>query len=435
MFERIRSLRSDRVKLVEQNNDLLKRAATDKRSLTPEELSEFDKREADANALKETIEREERALESSLSLSSSQGTRAAGRQGSIENRALPSDVKELRELQIQGITAWARGAETEDDQRVLAPLACNMGPQHQRAIGGGEQRATNIAGTANLGGYSVPQGFFPEMDKALKMFGSVEAAGPRILNTDGGADMPMPGIDDTSNTGELLTEIQDATELAVTLSQATLKAYWFGSKEVPVSWALLEDSAFSFDSIIAPILGERIGRIMNSYFTTASVTSQPKGIVPESALGATTAAAAAITYAEWLTFFHSMDPAYRAAGIKLALSDAALKMFRVVVDGNSRPLFRAGGANDELSGAPDKIDTVPIVINQDMAVPASAAKSCVLFYPQKYVVRRVRNIELYRVMNDTASVRSRTTRFVAYARGDGRAMPASAGAFKYLTHT
>jgi HK97 family phage major capsid protein len=110
-------------------------------------------------------------------------------------------------------------------------------------------------------------------------------------------------------------------------------------------------------------------------------------------------------------------------------------MFRKVLDGDNRPIFQRGGAAGPLSGEPDTLDLVPVVINQDMAVPASAAKSAVLWYPAKYIVRRVRNIELYRVMNDTASVRSRTTRFVAYARMDARAMPASAGAFKYLTHT
>ncbi|MBF9641246.1 phage major capsid protein, partial [Streptococcus pseudopneumoniae] len=80
------------------------------------------------------------------------------------------------------------------------------------------------------------------------------------------------------------------------------------------------------ETLLADLLGERLGRIANLRLTTGSGSSAPQGVVTGSTLGVTAAAQSAIAFDETIDLVHAVDPAYRA-GPKVAymFNDGTLK--------------------------------------------------------------------------------------------------------------
>jgi HK97 family phage major capsid protein len=91
-----------------------------------------------------------------------------------------------------------------------------------------------------------------------------------VIDTDSGAPMNWPTVNDTANVGAILAENTQVTEQDVTFGQTPLGAYMYTSRLVRVSYQLLQDSAFNLDEFLRDILGERIGRILNQHFTTGT---------------------------------------------------------------------------------------------------------------------------------------------------------------------
>src|SRR5690606_39002505 len=106
-------------------------------------------------------------------------------------------------------------------------------------------------------------------------------------------------------------------------------AFKYSSKPVLVSAELLQDSAFDLNQILADMLGERLGRILNEHFTTGTGTGQPNGIVTAAATGVTggVSATPAITGDNLIDLVHSVDPAYRT-GARFMMADSTIALVR-----------------------------------------------------------------------------------------------------------
>ena len=152
-----------------------------------------------------------------------------------------------------------------DDQKVLR-AGFVQGPQNAGGV------ATGAAG-----GYTVPPAFRQKIVERMTFVASMRQLA-EVITTDPGATLPWPTVDDTSNTGAILAENTQVSEQDVAFSVVTFKAYKYSSKLVRVSVELLQDSAFSMDGVLAPILGTRIGRITNTHFTTGDNSSKPQGV-------------------------------------------------------------------------------------------------------------------------------------------------------------
>lgn len=282
------------------------------------------------------------------------------------------------------------------------------------------------AGTAAAGGYTVPQGFSDEIEKAMKAYGPMyDDTVTRVLRTDTGNDIPWPQMDDTVNVGALLAENTATAEQDIAFTSLTMKAYMYTSKLIRVPYQLLQDSAFNVESeIINPAFGERIGRIANQHLTTGTgAGAQPNGIVTASTLGKTTAAVAAVTSDEVIDFYHSVDPAYRSdPSFKFMFNDSSLQAVRKLKDSQNRYLIdglKDNGAVLNLAGI-----SVPYVINQDMAAMATGNKFMLAGAFNRYVVRRVKEMQILRLAERYAEYFQ--VGFVGFARFDGNLINSSA---------
>ena len=392
-------------------NDLAK---GENRDFTAEETEKYNRAEADFDSLSDKIEREQKLTE-------------RGRQLSEEapvNPAVtpPADEREdgADELAYrQAFIEYVRGGMSSLEPEQRKALRAGFVPEK-------ESRAQAV-GTNSAGGYLVPQGFRAQIVETMKDYGVVRNVA-QVITTDTGATLPWPTNDDTASVGALLAENTQATELDLTLGQASLGAYKYTSKIVRASVEFLQDvSWMDAEAFLARKLGERVARIENQHQTTGTGTAQPEGIVTGAVSGKTAAAVADITADELIDLVHSVDPAYRRNGrARFMLSDTALAKIRKLKDANDQylwqPNFQDGVAANLLG--------YPYEVNQDMAVPATGVKS-VLFgdFFAGYIIRQVRDFQLIRMDERYADYLQ--VGFIGFSRMD--AAPQDTAAYKALT--
>lgn len=300
-------------------------------------------------------------------------------------------------------------------------------PEQRRAlqqgfVSGPELRAQGV-GTTTAGGYFVPQGFRQRLQEAMKWYGGI-IGNVEVIETDTGATLPWPTNDDTGNVGAILAENTQVSEQDVTIGQKTLSAYMYTSKLVRVSLQLLQDSAFDVEVWLPRKLGERIGRILNTHFTTGTGSSQPLGIQTNATVGITgaTSATPVVAYGNILSLVYSIDPAYRNAGrAKFMMNDATIGAIRGLLDSQNRPLWEPSIQ----VGQPDALLGYPIIPNNDMPVMAADAKS-ILFgdFFAGYVARLVTGVQSIRLDERYADYLQ--VGFLAFQRADGTTQDATA---------
>ncbi|MFE9738817.1 phage major capsid protein [Streptomyces sp. NPDC006477] len=291
-------------------------------------------------------------------------------------------------------------------------------------VDGKELRAQGVA-TGAAGGYVVPTEFRAKMVESMKFYGAMRQVA-EVVTTETGAKMQWPTNDDTANVGAILSENTQVTEQDVTLGQQEIDSYMYTSKMVRVSLQLLQDSALDFEAWLARKLGERIGRIQNTHFTTGTGSSQPEGIQTNAAIGKTggTGQTTSVTYDDLVDLVHSVDPAYRTSGrVQFMLADSTLGSVRKLKDSQNRPLWEPSVQ----AGVPDRVLGYGYVVNQDMPAMAANAKS-ILFgdFFAGYLIRDVRDVQLLRLSERYADYLQ--VAFLAFARSDGT--PQDTAAYK-----
>lgn len=302
-----------------------------------------------------------------------------------------------------------------------AQAAYRDGPQHLA-----EQRTLSALVGAS-GGALVPDTLVNQLEVALLAFGGVMQVAT-VLTTSSGEVMTIPTMDDTANSGAQLGEGAAVTSLDPSFGGDQWSAYKFTSKYIDVPYELLQDAAgFDLANILGTALGTRIGRILNTKFTTGSGAGTPKGVVTCSTLGATSASATAITWAELNDLIHAVDPAYRS-GSRWMAHDTVFKAIENLTDAAlGRPLWMP----DPNSGVPGLLRTYPWTINQDMQSSVAASTKTMLFGRlDRYRVRMVGPTRLYRLtelhrLNDLDC-------FLAFQRADGNYL--SSGTTASLVH-
>ena len=166
-----------------------------------------------------------------------------------------------------------------------------------------EARAQSV-GTTTAGGHMVADEFSNRLWESLLSFGGIRQSRVTILNTATGADLPIPTLDDTSNSGSILAENASASETDLVFGQVVLQSFKYSSDLVRSSTELLTDGAVDVNQVIGGALGTRLARITNEHFTTGTGSSQPRGYVTAADTGVTAASATAFTYAELLSLKH-----------------------------------------------------------------------------------------------------------------------------------
>lgn len=287
-------------------------------------------------------------------------------------------------------------------------------------------RATMSTTTPAEGGYSVQSDVASTLIEMLKDFGAVRRVA-EVFTTEQGNPLSFPTSDGTSETGELIAENTTANAADPVFGTVALNAYKFSSKIVAAPFELLQDSTVDIEAFIGRRLMERVGRAQNTYFTTGTGTSQPRGIVTGASAGkvGTTGQTLTVIFDDLVDLVHSIDPAYRAGGnCKWMLNDSSLKVIRKLKDAtNNRPLFIPGY---ELNNSmPDTLLGYEVVVNGDVAAMAASAKSIIFGDLSKYKVRDVMSATMFR-FSDSAYAKLGQVGFLMWARSGGNLVDTTA---------
>lgn len=408
-LQKIKALREERFKLVMDAQAILKQ---DK--MTPADEQKFDALMLEADAKKADIDRHERAMAAEQELGSRVEQRA-GREGvSI------SDAKDRAEQEGAIFKKWLLGGMQDLSDTERAFMQRRSAPVIQ---------AAQSVGTTTAGGFLVPQSFSDRLEIALKFYsGMMENA--EIIETDGGAAIPWPTVNDTTQVGALLTENSTIGAQDVTFASVTLNAFMYTSKLIAVSIQLMQDSFLNVDNLVADLAGQRLGRIWNTDFTVGAGTALPKGIVVAAASGkvGTAGQTTSVIYDDLIDLIHSIDPAYRGSS-KWMANDSSIKVVRKLKDSQNRPLWEPSVQ----AGQPDTLLGYPVVTNNDVAVMAANAKSIVFGALNKYKIRRVRGVTLMRLTERYAD--NLQVGFFAFARVDGNLIDAGTNPVKYYANS
>lgn len=401
-----KKLREQRAKLVADAR-ALSDSIKDGETMSPEISAKFDEIMAEADKLRVEIDRIERLEDVENSLAD-RLARRAGRENISEDEA-----------------AARAAVEADAFNHYIRFGMANM-PEDLRAIAVPRFQAAQGTGNDQAGGYTVPEGFYGQIESAMLAFGGMlEAA--YSFNTTSGNDLPIPTDNDTANEGAIIGENPpSATEQDVTFGSVRLGAYTYTSKMVRVSNQLLQDSAFDLPSFLAGKLGERLARIQNRHFTTGDGASKPYGAVTMSTAGVT-AAATDISMDNIIELHHSVDPAYRT-NARFMLNDATLLVLKKKKDGQGRYLWQSGVAIRE----PDTLDGKPYTINQHMASIGSGNKPVLFGDFKKYFIRRVAGTMVLRLSERYAELNQ--TAFVSFQRADGALVDAGTHPLKHIAN-
>ncbi|TIX89197.1 phage major capsid protein [Rhizobium sp. P44RR-XXIV] len=254
-----------------------------------------------------------------------------------------------------------------------------------------DEKRSLTSTTGSAGGYTVPTELADQLIRSMKAWGPMYDPGVTSeLNTASGAVIQLPTIDDTSGTGYAHTQGADLVDdgsADPAFGQKQLEAYVFDTKFIRFSMELAQDSIFNLESLLADLLGERLGRLANSQLTVGTGTGAPNGVATAATVGKTAASATAIASDELIDLVHSVDPAYRSAPkVGFQFNDLTLAAIRKLKDGQGNYLWQMG---DVTKGSPGTLLSYRYTINQAIAQIATANKTVLFGDFGKYWVRKV----------------------------------------------
>lgn len=280
----------------------------------------------------------------------------------------------------------------------------------------------------------VPQGFYRDIESALKYYGPMTEVS-KILDTATGAPLPYPTSNDTAQAATIVGEGAQVNEQDVTVSNVTFGAWKLSSGLVKVSLELLQDADFDLENFLKEKFSERFGRGLNSFFTNGTGTSQPTGFMTAATAGPTAVGssgntggsetgATSIGTDDLVALEHSIDPWYRPGAI-YQLNDDTLKKLKQIKDKFGRPIYES-----PQNGQPALLNGYPFRINNDLPTVAANAKTVAFGNFQKYLIRRVKEMSVLRLVERYADYGQ--VGFIAFARYDANLLDAGTHPIKYL---
>lgn len=413
MKQLIINLKQKMDRLSTQMSDLLGKMDAENRVWTSEEREKYHRMEEEYSGLEEQLKAAEK----------SEARASAGLPAAVANAAASGGPVTISEVHLEELranfhlsAAEKRRRDNEKNPHARAFSArlrfAQLMGQHDpeglailNAIMGGGAPALGISNAMSTtvgtqGGDLVPQGFSNMLEEAKKWFGGIEGTVERFP-TGTGNTMPWPTVNDTTNKGRIIGQNVQMAETDLVFGTVSFAAYIGSSDLILVPLALIEDSYFDLDALVARLLGIRLGRLFNNKCTVGTGTNEPTGIVTAAVtsgnlliLGAGNTAS--IAYANLVDLQHLVDPAYREnPSSKWMFGDTVLKLLKKLVDGNNRPLWQPGltasfqqGAA-VMTGSKPKILDNEYVINQDMAIPAASANTALFGDMSTFKVREV----------------------------------------------
>lgn len=377
----ILELREKRAKAWEAAKAFLDLKKTPDGMLSAEDAAAYDKMEAEIIALKQQIDREERAREYEQELS------APSAQPLTRNPVGTAQAQSGRASDTYKVAFWdaIRGRKTTNALQV---------------------------GTDSEGGYLVPDEFDRQLVESLNDQNIFRQLA-RIIQTASG-DHKIPVVA-TKGTASWVDEEGQISESDNSFSQVTLSAYKLATL-IKVSQELLNDSIFPLESYIANEFARRIGAKEEEAFFVGDGTKKPTGVLAATGgaqVGKTTAAATAITLDEILDLYYSLRSPYRAKAVFIT-NDTTVKTIRKLKDSNGQYLWQPAIT----ASAPDTILGKPIYTSTYVPAIAAGAKT-VAFGDFSYYWIADRQGRTFQRLNELYATTGQVG-FIATERVDGK---------------
>lgn len=387
--------------------DLQKRATAEGRLMTSDELSQWDAADASFKNYTEQISRLERWNEiNSESRSVSQVEQSIS--------TMPTNAREIvksPEYHTAFMKALAKRDLTSNEQSML------------REMRGTATITTFESGLA--GGYVIPYQFSYELEKTMAYYGPMLQVS-RIITTPQAGTLYWPKVNDTGTSGNWHTEGGSVTVQDMTFTRETFAAHVINTMvRVSVEWA--NDEFGLLNTELPVMLGERLGRGLNTAFTTGDGSGKPTGFRDVAPSGVESASTGAFTASDLINLVHSVDIAYRnSPSAAFMMHDQILSAVRKLnVDNDYNGLFQPSLRE----GTPDKLLGYNYFVNNDLP-SAQAADAKIIFFGDwsKYIIRQVANNVLVplreRFMDEME------LGYLMYARFDGKLL--NTAAIKHL---
>lgn len=387
MSDFVTRLREQRANTWEQAKALLDAAAADKRDLTAEEQSSYDKMNADLDAIAERVKSIEEQEQRNADMDAAFTKLAEGRKVDDEK---PKANEELRQF----LRGEKREYEVKPD-----------GPVNFRDL---------TKGTATAGGDTVPRSFYDQLVAHMIEVSGVLSAGPTVLQTASGENFDVPTTTAHSS-GALVAEAAAISESDPAFTKRTLGAYKYGVL-IQVARELIDDTGVDLEGYLSMQAGRAVGNAFGVHLATGSGSSQPAGIVTGSSLGVTSATgvSGAFTGDKLIDLFYSVIAPYRnSPSAGWLMKDSTVGDVRKLKGSDNNYLWQPGlqiGAADLLLGKP--VHTDP-----NIAAPAVNAKSVLFGDVASYFVRLAGGVRFER--SDEYAFNTDLVTFRCLVRGDG----------------
>lgn len=390
--ELIERLTEQRARAWEQAKSLLDHAASEGRDLSGEESEQFERINADIDAMdsrRKTIldaEARERAIAESRA--------AAG---------VPADL---------GLRSVAAAEKTDAD--IIREIA--MGERRSFSF---DKRDVTKAST----GAPVPTSFYNTLVEHLVVQGPMlDGNVVTILTTEGGENLQIPRTNAytapaITAEGTAIAESDPTFNAFVTLGAFKYAATFQLSREV------VEDSGINLLDFVARQAAVGMGTAVNAGLTIGTGNAaQPTGIVTaaSSAVTGGTGVAGAPSADNLVDLVYSCPSPYRRRGASFQMRGATLASIRKLKDNDGQYLWAPG----LVPGEPDRLLGFPVYENPDVPAVGTAAKSVIFGDASSYYVRQVRGIDFAR--DDSVGFVNDLITFRIVWRGDGNLPDANA---------
>lgn len=350
-------LREKRANVREQQKALLDAAIADKRDLTAEEQSTYDKMDADVIGLGESV----RKLEESMQ----EDRQIADAFARLDDQ--PSTGPDVRAKErTEALRSFLQG----NGQRALDI------PVELRA----DQTTSNAAGV-------IPTGFYGQLWEYMIETSSVLQLNPQILRTNSGETIKLPRATAHSVAGSVTEGI------AITASDPTLGSVNSSvTKEgylTQFSSELLADSGVDLEGYLARSAGRALGNAVGAAAVTAAIAAASAGVTAGNGIGAVTSYGTQSTEGEGFDFlidlYYSVIAPYRnSASCGWLMSDVGASKVRKLKSADGVYAWQPS----VIVGQPDLVLGKPVVTDTNVADPAASAKS-ILFGDWSSLVVRI----------------------------------------------
>jgi HK97 family phage major capsid protein len=236
---REKNIRAKRVELYQGTMLPILMKLDEGRKLTVEDRKSFDDAELELQDLDADLDLVMKAI-----------ARDTGRDETAETRGVSRDQDDNEETRYtKAFNEWFVRGEMNLSSESRSAL------QEHRA----ELDSASLQTVPGQGGYMVPQGFWMNLQIALKQYGGLLPL-CNLVKTASGNEMPWPTANPTGVIGQYITEANQLSFTDYTFGQGILYAWTITSGVILASLQLINDSAFNVDQFVSDRMGEAIGR-------------------------------------------------------------------------------------------------------------------------------------------------------------------------------